>query len=159
METTRTTTSLSDVRVYTHGLVSNGCGAYAYAVLGGDYPAEPLNRFSQAGRATDAVRMKMRAVYEGVRHCPDGVRARVYVDDLALSSVLGTATGGDANADIAERYRAYIREHRITPAFVTAGAYLGDDLPCNDHDEWVWYSHQLCEDAIEKHLKEQKTSI
>lgn len=158
METTKTTTSLSNIRVYTHGYVDarSECGAYAYIVLSGKLPREPLNCFAQAGKTTDVMRMKMRAIYEGVRHCPDGVSVEIYLGDTLLTPVLETATGADFNADIAERYRRYIGEHRITPVFVQTKMYSDNDLPSNDHDEWVWYAHRLCEEAIEKHLKEQK---
>lgn len=155
----QTATSPSDVCVYTHGAVKGEYGAYAYIILDcKDYglidgiqwrtPVTIKSKFVQGGKTTDSMRMKMRAIYEGVRHSPDGSTVKVYLGDNLLVTVLETAVSGDPNFDIAQKYRSYIQEHRITPVFEYTKMYSDSDFPCNNHDEWIWFAHQLCESEI-----------
>lgn len=158
----------SKVRVYTNGLVDDSVGAYAYIVLenvdcgpvklgegSGRLFAPSLlkAKFAQAGKADSEVRMKMRAVYEGLRHCPDGSEVEVYTDHFLMPHFFETVKADEADGDIAERYRRYVAEHRIVPTFCATKYYNGRDYPDNDHDEWTWWAHNLCEDAIKKFNK------
>ena len=163
--------STSKIRVYTNGIEADGIGAYAYIVLEGKClgdikigsgagrafaPSLLRAKFAQAGRAADDMRMKMRAVYEGVRHCPDGTSPEVYTDNFLISPALDTTKLGEEDGDIADRYRNYIAAHRITPQFMAAKVYNDRDLPANDHDEWTWYALALCKYAIRRFVKENK---
>lgn len=159
--------STSKIRVYTNGIAVKGTGAYAYIVLEsencGDFhggtmfaPSVLKAKFAQSGPATDEMRMKMRAVYEGVRHCPDGREVEVYTDNFLIDSALKTTTKEMEDGDIAERYRQYVAAHRIDVVFCITKYYNGNDLPNNDHDEWTWWAHQLCEDAVKRYNKEHK---
>lgn len=164
--------STSDrIRVYTCGLAIEGTGAYTYIVLEntdcgevavGDArgrlegPTILRARFSQAGPAKSEERMKIRAVYEGVRHCPDGATVEIYTDCFIMQQILFTTKPTDADGDIVERYRRYIAEHRIMPKFFSTKVYNEKDLPCNDHEEWTWWAHDLCRDAIRRYDKENK---
>ena len=161
--------STSKIRVYTNGIAVKGTGAYAYIVIeskdcgdirigeGGGRVFSPSvlkAKFTQAGPAKDEMRMKMRAVYEGVRHCPDGVEVEVYTDNFLIDSAMMTTTAEMEDGDIAVRFRKYVSEHRITPVYIITKYYNEKDLPANDHDEWTWWAHQLCEDAIKRYKKE-----
>lgn len=155
----------SKIKVYTNGLVEDETGAYSYIVLecksGGEIeiaggrgqlflPSILRAKFAQAGKATDDTRMKMRAVYEGLRHCPDGMEVEVYTDNFLMSNLLEITKPNEEDGDIAERYRKYIAEHHLTPQFSYTAVYNEKDFPCNDHDEWTWYAHWLCENEIKK---------
>jgi len=159
------------IRVYTNGVAAKGAGAYAYVVLEskdcGDVsigdgsgrmfgPSRPRAEFAQAGAATDEMRMQMRAVYEGVRHCPDNAHVEVYGDNFLLECAFESVSKDMENGDIAERYRGYVAEHKISVAFFVTNRYKADDIPCNDHDEWTWYAYHLCERAIRQYNKENK---
>ena len=161
--------STSKIRVYTNGLVDDGVGAYAYIVLESkdlgtiDFgegsgrafaPSELKSKFSQAGAATDEMRMKMRAVYEGVRHCPDNTEVEVYTDNFLIDSAMKTTRRDMEDGDIAERFRQYVAIHNVKPVYVITKYYNEKDLPANDHDEWTWWAHQLCEDAVKRYKKE-----
>ena len=158
--------SNSKIRVYTNGIAVKGTGAYAYIVLEsqcGQLAGEKIiafapsvlkAKFAQSGPATDEMRMKMRAVYEGVRHCPDGREVEVYTDNFLIDSAMRTTTKDMEDGDIAERYRQYIAKHRITVVYIITKYYNEKDLPANDHDEWTWWAHQLCEDAVNRYKKE-----
>lgn len=161
----------SKIRVYTNGMVAKGAGAYAYVVLEskecGDVrigdgfgrmsgPSKPRAEFAQAGPATDEMRMQMRAVYEGVRHCPDNAHVEVYGDNFLLECAFESVTRVMENGDIAERYRQYVAAHKISVSFVITNRYRADDLPCNDDDEWTWYAYHLCEKAIKRYNKGNK---
>lgn len=163
--------SNSKIRVYTNGLAIKGTGAYSYIVLEskdcgevsiGDgrgqmfAPSVLKAKFTQAGPATDEMRMKMRAVYEGVRHCPDGVEVEVYTDNFLIDSAMKTTTREMEDGDIAEKYRQYLEVHKVEPVFIITKYYNGTEFPNNDHDEWTWWAHHLCEDAIKKYNKEHK---
>lgn len=163
---------LSKIRVYTYGIVQDGIGAYAYIVLesedcgeievGGGRgrlfaPSLLKAKFAQAGPATDDVRMKMRAVYEGVRHCPDNRAVEVYTEHPLIDTILRDTKPTEEDGDIAVRYRQYLAEHKIQPTFGINRAYNGRDFPNNDDDEWSWWAHTLCEDAIKRYEKEHKT--
>ena len=100
--------------------------------------------------------MKMRAVYEGVRHCPDGAEVEVYTDNFLIDTSLRNTERNQEDGDIAVKYRQYIAEHRVNPAFVITKHYNEKDIPANDHDEWNWWAYHLCEDAIKKYKKEHK---
>lgn len=152
--------STSKIRVYTNGLVQNGAGAYAYIVIESESAGEILgghaykpsvlrSKFSQAGPAKEEIRMKMRAVYEGVRHCPDGYEVEVYTDNFLVDTALRTTEPNQEDGDIAERYRRYIAQHGIKPQFIICKHYNERDLPANDHDEWTWMAYHMCEKAIE----------
>lgn len=158
--------STSKIRVYTNGLIDDGVGAYAYIVLESkdlgtiDFgegsgrafaPSELKSKFSQAGAATDEMRMKMRAVYEGVRHCPDGSEVEVYTDNFLIDTALKTTAPNQEDGDIAERYRRYVAQHGITPKFIICKHYNEKDLPANDHDEWTWLAYHMCEKSIAEH--------
>ena len=166
-----TKSTSNKIRVYTNGLVAEGVGAYAYIVLEsvncGEVqlgegrgtmfaPSMLKTKFAQAGKATDETRMKMRAVYEGVRHCPDGAEVEVYTDNFLVDSCLKTIGANEQDGDIAERYRRYVSQHAITPVFHITDVYKENDLPSNDHDEWTWWAHHLCKDAIKRYFKENK---
>ncbi len=156
--------STSDkIKVYVDGVIENDTGAYAYVVLeskncgpiniagadGRAYgPSELKARFGQAGKSNDRVRMSLRAVYEGVRHCPDGCEPEVYTESYFLDSILESTPANGKNGDIAERYRKYVAEHHITPVFIITDVYGGFDLPDDDHKEWTWMARNLCEEAI-----------
>lgn len=159
-------TSTSKIRVYTNGITMNGVGAYAYIVIEskdcgvldfGDgngrmfAPSKLCSKFSQAGPAKEEMRMKMRAVYEGVRHCPDGSEVDVYTDNFLIDTALKTTEPNQEDGDIAERYRKYIAQHGINPQFVICKHYNENDLPANDHDEWTWMAYHMCEKAIEEY--------
>lgn len=92
--------------------------------------------------------MKMRAVYEGVRHCPDNAEVEICTDSLRMDFLLKTTRAGEENGDIAARYRRYVADHGISVHYCVTEAYNGDDLPANDHDEWTWWARHLCDDAI-----------
>lgn len=157
------------IRVFTDGIVKNGIGAYAYAVVenkdGGQVQIGDSKgtmvftsgflraSYAQAGKTLDDDRMKMRAVYEGVRHCPDGVGVKVATDDFLMQAALKVTMPNQVNGDIAAKYRAYIEAHRISVSFALTDYYNGDDLPDNDHDEWTWYVRNLCEQAIKNYAK------
>ena len=156
--------STSKIRVYTNGLIVEGVGAYAYIVLesknlgtigfgdgcGAAFgPSSLKSKFAQSGPATDEMRMKMRAVYEGVRHCPDGYEVEVYTDNFLVDTALRTTEPNQEDGDIAERYRKYIAQHGIKPQFIICKHYNERDLPANDHDEWNWMAYHMCEKAIE----------
>lgn len=158
--------STSKIRVYTNGLIVDVVGAYAYVVLeskncgvvdfgegkGTAYgPSELKSKFSQAGPATDEMRMKMRAVYEGVRHCPDNTEVDVYTDNFLIDTVLRTTEPHQEDGDIAVRYRNYVVQHGIKPNFITCKHYNEKDLPANDHDEWTWLAYRMCEKEIENY--------
>lgn len=155
------------IRVYTNGIADGDVGAYAYIVLesrncgevlGGTMFAPSLlrSKFAQAGKSSSKDRMKMRAVYEGVRHCPDGTEVEIYTDDFLVDSCLKVTKATEEDGDIAVRYRQYIADHRITPKFIITKVYKDADLPDNDHDEWTWWAHHLCCDAVKRFRKENK---
>lgn len=160
--------SLSKIRVYTNGLVKDGVGAYAYIVLesrGGEMeiagekvtafsPSILRAKFAMAGLCDDDMRMKMRAAYEGVRHCPNGTAVEIYTDNFLAGTCLETTKPTDEDGDIAERYRKYLATSGITVKFRTTKVYNGKELPGNDHDEWTWWAYHLCEDAIKRYNKE-----
>lgn len=161
----------SKIRVYTNGVVMNGVGAYAYVVLENENcgeievgeakgrlfaPSLLKAKFAQAGVAAEDVRMKMRAVYEGVRHCPDGRQVEVHTDNPLLNIILQDTKPDQEDGDIAVRYRQYIAEHKIQPQFVIVRTYCDRDFPNNDNDEWSWWAHTLCTDAIKKWQKEHR---
>lgn len=163
--------SISKIRVYTNGIAVKGTGAYAYIVLESKdcgevqigegkgrmfAPSLLKAKFAKAGPATDEMRMKMRAVYEGVRHCPDGVEVEVYTDNFLIDTALKTTPRNMEDGDIAERYRQYVAAHRISVVYNITKYYNENDLPNNDHDEWTWWAHHLCEDAIKRYNKENK---
>lgn len=162
--------SLSKIRVYTNGLVKDGVGAYAYIVLesqGSDAEFSGVNvkvftpsvlraKFAMAGPCEDDTRMKMRAAYEGVRHCPDGSSVEVYTDNFLVDSCLETIKADEEDGDIAERYRRHIKDSGIKTEYCITKVYNGRDLPDNDHDEWTWWAFHLCEDAIKRYNKEHK---
>lgn len=163
--------SISKIRVYTNGVEEEGTGAYAYIVLenkdcgtvkiedgGGRIFSPSLLRakFAQAGATTDEMRMKMRAVYEGIRHCPDGSNVEVYTDNFLIETTMRTSTRDMVDGDIADKYRRYIEEHRIHPTYFATKVYYKNDLPANNHDEWTWWARFLCEYAIKKYNKENK---
>ena len=156
--------STSKIRVYTNGLVVEGVGAYAYIVLesknlgtidfgdgcGAAFgPSSLKSKFAQSGPATDEMRMKMRAVYEGVRHCPDGSEVEIYSDNFLVDTALNTTQPEQIDGDIAVRYRHYVAQHNIKPKFFTCRHYNERDLPANDHDEWTWLAYHMCEKEIE----------
>ena len=158
--------SPSKIRVYTNGLIKNKVGAYAYIVLesknlgvvdfgegsGRAYgPSELKSKFAQAGPANDEMRMKMRAVYEGIRHCPDNAEVDVYTDNFLIDTVLRTTRQHEEDGDIAVRYRNYISQHGVKPNFVICKHYNEKDLPANDHDEWTWLAYRMCEKEIEEY--------
>lgn len=159
--------SISKIRVYTNGLVKDGVGAYAYIVLEskgteveiagakGHMFAPSLLRakFAMAGPCKDDTRMKMRAAYEGVRHCPNGVTVEVYTDNFLVDTCLRTTKATEQDGDIADRYRTHIANSRITAEYHITKVYNGKDLPNNDHDEWTWWAYHLCEDAIKRYNK------
>ena len=158
--------SLSKIRVYTNGLVKDGVGAYAYIVL--ENPGAKIEgmdasvlcptilraKFAMAGPCKDDVRMKMRAAYEGVRHCPDGTAVEIYTDNFLVDSCLETIDPAEEDGDIADRYRRHIAASGITAEYCITKVYNGRDLPDNDHDEWTWWAYHLCEDAIRRYNKE-----
>ena len=160
--------STSKIRVYVNGMAINGVGAYTYIILESKVADEDLfgvdmqtfapsvlkAKFTQAGQSNDEMRMKMRAVYEGVRHCPDGAEVFVYTDNFLIDSAMQTTPREMEDGDIAEKYRQYLAVHGVTPVFVITKYYNEKDLPANDHDEWTWWAHQLCEDAIKRYKKE-----
>lgn len=158
--------SNSKIRVYTNGIAVKGTGAYAYIVLEsqcGQLAGEKIiafapsvlkAKFAQAGPAKDEMRMKMRAVYEGVRHCPDNTEVEVYTDNFLIDSAMQTTTRDMEDGDIAERFRQYVAIHNVKPIYVITKYYNEKDLPANDHDEWTWWAHQLCEDAVKRYKKE-----
>ncbi len=162
--------SLSKIRVYTNGLVENGVGAYAYIVIenviedakivGLDTtvinPSLLRAKFAMAGPCEDDMRMKMRAAYEGVRHCPAGTAVEVYTDNFLVDSCLDTIKAAEEDGDIADRYRKHLASSGIKATYHIAKVYNGRDLPDNDHDEWTWFAYHLCEDAIRKYNKEHK---
>lgn len=163
--------STSKIRVYINGVVKEGVGAYAYIVLESKNcgevqigegrgtmfsPSVLKAKFAQAGPAQDDMRMKMRAAYEGVRHCPDGMEVEIYTDNFLVDSALKTTLRNMADGDIAEKYRNYVYEHRCRPVYVITKVYNEKDLPANDHDEWTWWAYHLCEDAIKRYNKENK---
>lgn len=154
--------SNSKFRVYTGGIERKGIGAYSYVVLEvepGEHGGEIVSmrsRFAQAGASKNALRMKMRAFYEGVRHCPDGAEAEVLSDYYSVKELLETTGRYDENGDIAERYRQYVGEHNVNPSFCLAEVYADDDLPCDGHQEWTWMANQLCEDAIKQYLEQRR---
>ncbi len=159
--------SLSKIRVYINGLVKDGVGAYAYIVLesqSGEVeiagakatafaPSLLRAKFAMAGPCDDDMRMKMRAAYEGVRHCPNGAAVEICTDNFLVDSCLKTIKATEKDGDIADRYRKYLATSGITTTFCIAKTYNGNDLPSNDHDEWTWYAYHLCEDAIRRHNK------
>ena len=162
---------ISKIRVYTNGLIIDGVGAYAYIVLespchgevkigdgaGIAYgPSAVRTKFAMAGPATDEMRMKMRAVYEGVRHCQDGTEVDVYTDNFLIDTALRNTERNQEDGDIAVRYRQYVAEHRVQPSFIIIKHYNEKDLPDNDHDEWNWLAYHLCEKAIENYNNEHK---
>ena len=164
-------TSTSKIRVYINGIVDEGVGAYAYIVLENKdcgvvqitngkgrlfAPSLLRAKFAQAGKANDDCRMKMRAAYEGVRHCPDGAQVEIYTDNFLLDDMLQSTRPNDADGDIAQKYRDYIAAHGIRVSFVMTKTYHGKDYPANDHDEWTWYAHWLCENEIKKFKKTNK---
>lgn len=147
------------IRVYTHGIAYEGRGAYSYIVLEnrdcGEVaiasgkgrllaPTSLKAKFAQGGKADDEMRMKMRAVYEGLRHCPDGSPVDVFTDSTLVKRSLDTTEEGEGNYDIASRYRGYLAAHGIQPMFALAALRILDDLPDNDHDEWLWMAEQMC---------------
>ena len=160
------TLTSNKIRVYTNGVVHDGTGAYAYIVLedkdlstpavassvriGLSSPSLLRAKFAQAGKSDSAVRMKMRAAYEGVRHCPDGRAIAIYTDEYLLQGYLDDEKLSASNNDIASKYRTYIVEHKLDVTFLFAETYKKDDFPDNDHDEWTWWAHSLCEDAIKR---------
>jgi len=162
--------SISKIRVYTNGLAIENTGAYAYIVLESQganvniagaeaamfAPSVLKAKFAQGGKCSSPDRMMMRAVYEGVRHCPNGSSPEVYLENFLVPSMLEVAKAGEEDGDIAVKYRQYIAANRITPQFIIAKHYNGKDLPDNDHDEWTWWAHHLCEDAIKRFNKENK---
>lgn len=163
--------STSKIRVYTNGIAVKGTGAYAYIVLESENcgevkmgdgrgqmfaPSVLKAKFAQAGPAKDEMRMKMRAVYEGVRHCPDNTEVEVYTDNFLIDSAMQTTRRDMEDGDIAERYRQYVAIHNVKPVFIITKYYNENDLPNNDHDEWTWWAHHLCEDAIKRYNKENK---
>lgn len=163
-------TLTSKIRVYTNGLVIGEVGAYAYIVLespckgemkigdgaGIAYgPSIVRAKFAQAGPATDEMRMKMRAAYEGVRHCPPGAEVEVYTDNFLVDPALRTTKREQEDGDIAVKYRQNIADSRVQPSFIITKHYNGKDIPDNDHDEWTWWAHHLCEDAIKKYNKKK----
>lgn len=154
------------IRVYTNGLVQKNVGAYAYIVLENENcgevdfgegkgrmfaPSSLKCKFAQAGPATDEMRMKMRAVYEGVRHCPDGAEVEVYTDNFLIDTTLNKTTPAEADYDIAIRYRQYVAQHGVKPQFILCKHYYENDLPANDHDEWAWLAYHMCEKAIKEY--------
>lgn len=158
--------SNSKIRVYTNGLIIQGVGAYAYVVLennsvgaldfgegnGTAYgPSSLKSKFSQAGPAKDEMRMKMRAVYEGVRHCPDGAEVDVYTDNFLVDTALRITEPNQEDGDIAVRYRQYIAQHGIKPQFIICKHYNEKDIPANDNDEWNWLAYHMCEKSIENY--------
>lgn len=164
-------TSTSKIRVYTNGLVDDGIGAYAYIVLENEdcgevqiadgkgrmfAPTLLRAKFAQAGKADDDCRMKMRAVYEGVRHCPDGMQVEIYTDNFLLENVFNITKANETDGDIAQKYRTYIAEHGISVLFFITKVYHGRDFPDDDHCEWTWFAHNLCEDVIKRFKKENK---
>lgn len=160
----KTMNSTSKIRVYTNGIVNNGTGAYAYIVIESESAGEILggqahkpsilrSKFAQAGPATEEVRMKMRAVYEGVRHCPDNSSVDVYSDNFLLKSIFETTLPNMQDGDIAERYRNYVFSHGITVNYIITKHYNERDFPNNDHDEWTWWAYNLCENAIKSFNK------
>lgn len=167
----KTMISNSKIRVYTNGIVKDDIGSYAYIVLennsagiletgnGGGRVFSPTilkAKFAQAGKTDKAVRMQMRAVYEGVRHCPDGSDVEIYTDNFLMDHIIETTQINEEDGDIADRYRRYIAEHRIIPHYNFTKVYNGNDLPDNDHDEWTWYAHWLCENEIKRFKKGNK---
>ena len=164
-------TSTSKIRVYTNGVVEDGKGAYAYIVLESKdcgvvqigegrgrmfAPSILRSKFAQAGPANDEMRMKMRAVYEGVRHSPDNSTVEVYTDNFLIDTALRNTKPTEEDGDIAVRYRQYVSEHHITVQYIITKYYNENDLPANDHDEWTWWAHQLCMDAIKRLSKDNK---
>lgn len=158
--------STSKIRIYTNGVITDGVGAYAYIVLESENlgiidfgegsgtafgPTMLRSKFAQAGPASDVMRMKMRAVYEGVRHCPDGVEVEVHTDNFLIDIALNTTAPNQEDGDIAERYRRYIAQHGIKPTFILCKHYNERDLPANDHEEWTWLAYRMCEEAIESY--------
>lgn len=162
--------SISKIKVYTNGLVKDGVGAYAYIVLedrGEDVnlagvdvrvfaPSLLRAKFAMAGPCKDDMRMKMRAAYEGVRHCPNGTAVDVYTDNFLVGSCLEVTKPDEEDGDIADRYRKHLASSGIKATYYIAKVYNGKDLPDNDHDEWTWFAYHLCEDAIRKYDKEHK---
>ncbi len=159
------------IRVYTNGAVVDGIGAYTYIVLESKdcgvvqmgegrgrmfAPSVLKAKFAQAGKSTSEDRMKMRAVYEGVRHCPDNTEVEVYTDNFLIDSCLKVTKPNEEDGDIAERYRRYVAEHHISVVFCITKVYNEKDLPNNDHDEWTWWALYLCKDAIKRYIKENK---
>ena len=159
------------IRVYTNGIVHEDTGAYAYIVLESKdcgeveiagakgrmfAPSVLRAKFAQAGKATDDTRMKMRAVYEGVRHCPDNTTVEVYTDNFLIDTCLRNTKPTEEDGDIAVRSRQYVLEHHIEAQFIITKYYNEKDLPNNDHDEWTWWAHHLCEDAIKRLNKDNK---
>lgn len=147
------------IRVYTHGAAHDGKGAYSYIVLENKdcgaakiasgqgrllAPTSLKAKFAQGGKADDEMRMKMRAVYEGLRHCPDGMPVEVFTGSALVKRSLDTTNEGEANWDIASRYRDYAAAHGIEPTFSISTLQIVDDLPDNDHDEWLWLAGQMC---------------
>jgi len=165
------TSTSNKIKVYTNGIAEEGTGAYSYIVLEskncGDVniagaegcmyaPSILRAKFAQAGPATDDMRMKMRAVYEGVRHCPDGIEVEVYTDNFLIDSMMKTTAPHMQDGDIAERFRRYTAEHQIKVVYCITKHYNGNDFPNNDHDEWTWWAYHLCEDAIKKFNKTKR---
>ena len=155
--------STSKIRVYTAGIEKNGVGAYAYAVLevtpgmrGGDV-INVRSRFAQAGPCKNDLRMKMRAFYEGIRHCPDGTEPEVLSDCYPIKEMLYNTNKYSENGDIAERFRQYILEHNVRPSFCLTDIYAEDDLPCDGHQECTWMVNNLCEEAIERYNETKRS--
>lgn len=163
--------SSSKIRVYTNGIAVKGTGAYAYIVIESKEqsltengngslcvlsPSTLKAKFAQSGPAKDEMRMKMRAVYEGVRHCPDNMEVEVYTDNFLIDTAMRTTTREMEDGDIADRYRQYVAAHRISVVYRITKHYNGNDFPNNDHDEWTWLAYNLCENAIKKYDKEHK---
>ncbi len=162
--------STSKIRVYTNGLVKDGVGAYAYIVLESQgeeieiagakatafSPSLLRAKFAMAGPCKDDMRMKMRAAYEGVRHCPNGAAVEIYTDNFLVNSCFDSLKATEEDGDIADRYRRHIAASDIKVGYCITKVYHDKDFPDNDHDEWTWLAYHLCVDAIKRYNKGNK---